>query len=201
MHLIADTNLNLTLLNTGLTALVGIGLGVINRRAQAREHENIKRDQKIDTLETKLDGATQTTHELAAKLVDERFRAMTHEVNNHMQGFLSTLDEMKGRLRDGEAEFGQMRDGGHELKLEIAKGLAEIKQVISERAASKQDMRDHQASMQAEVKSIQSHLGQQDIKQATQTERVDNLASRVESLMNHSLVKALSDRGGKPSAH
>ncbi len=178
-----DTNFVITLvgigLNAALTGLVGLGLNVINNRAIQREEESkraeLARSQKIAGLETKLEESVKGTHELATKLVDERFRGMTHEVKSHMQGLLSTIDEMKLRLRDGETQFANIHDGGHALKLEITKGLAEIKQVVTEKAASKQDLKEHQSEMTAKVKEIQTHLGQQDVKHAQLAQRVEDV--------------------------
>jgi len=168
MHLLAESNLGW--INVGISACVAIGVAIIHskgkerdRQARDRHHDQdakeADRARKIDSLERKLEESTEATKELATKLVTEK------------------LLDVQRRLDDGSSKFGKMDDYGRDLERSIVKGLAEIKQVIAEKAASKQDLKEHQGAMESKVQQIQAHLGQQDIKHAQLAQRVEDALS------------------------
>src|SRR5215217_7536244 len=47
---------------------------------------------RLTAWQRRYDGLEQRLHDATTRLVDERFRSMTHEVNSHVQGFLLSLE-------------------------------------------------------------------------------------------------------------
>jgi len=154
-----------------------IGIGVLNtaigaaitflffRLSAAQRATDRKEDARIADMKAmaiKLENTEKSTHELAAKLVDERFRAMSHSVGNHVQGLVTTIDEMKERLKLGDGDFANLREGDHKLEIELLKSLADHREYVSSHAASKDDLAAHQKRTDASIETILERLGKQD---------------------------------------
>lgn len=117
---------------------------VEDQRNQALAAQIVAWTSEVTTLKGELQGKDGELHALATKLVDERFRAMSHELNNHVDGFVKVLDEMKARLKDGESDLGGMVETAHKLEVQSLQRIAELKDYVREHAASKKDVADHQ---------------------------------------------------------
>jgi chromosome segregation ATPase len=131
-------------------------------------HRLAKQDRTVEGLEKRVredaEKSAEERHSLTTKLVDERFRAMTHEVNNHVQGFTSTLDFLKARLEKRDDELDGLGERDHQQDLKLLQAVMEIKTHVIEKAASKEDLKEHQREMQRVVEAVNRHLGEQDAK-------------------------------------
>lgn len=133
-------------------------------------HKLAKQDRTVEGLERRLqdsiEKAANDRHELTTKLVDERFRAMTHDVNGHVQTFTSTLDVLRLKLEKSEEELDglgeKVSERNHGLEIQLLKAINEVKTHVVERSASKDDLKGHQHDMQRAVEGINGHLRQQD---------------------------------------
>ena len=141
-----------------------------DRKVAAAEQRLIQaateREARINAAEAKL-------HEATTKLIDERFRAMTHEVKTHVQGLTGTLDLLKLQLEDGSKAVGELYDVDHKIELGVASKIDQIKDYIREKAATKDDLKEHERSVSAKF----DRQGEQISKLAT---NVAVLASKVE---------------------
>jgi len=121
-----------------------------------------KQDRSVEAMEKRLHeqaaAAVKDRHDLTTKLVDERFRAMTHEVQNHMQGLLSTIDLMKSRLEDGDDHFEGLDDKARNIELGSVAKLDALKDYMREHLASKRDLESHQQTMASELKHVNGTL-------------------------------------------
>lgn len=130
-------------------------------------HKLAKQDRTVEGLEKRL-------HETTEKLIDERLRAVTHSVSNHANTLSLSLEEMRRRVDqtveriDGLGE----KDHGHDLAL--LKSINELKQYVIERAASKDDVKEHQREMGRVVQTINGHLGEQDARLIRIEQRCDD---------------------------
>jgi septation ring formation regulator EzrA len=102
---------------------------------------------KLSRVAGEFDDQDRKLHELATKLVDERFRAMTHEVNNHMQGLLNTIDELKSRLKDGDQTIDGLNERDQKIELAVAGKIDSLKDYIRDNTASKSDVRAHEQTV------------------------------------------------------
>src|SRR4051812_390388 len=103
-----------------IQTLMGIGLfyvATIQRRSERKED---KRNADMQQLEARL-------HETAAKLVEERFRAMTHSLNNHVHGFTTALDELKARVNEANEDVDGLVKEDHQLEVKTLQRMEEIK--------------------------------------------------------------------------
>src|SRR5689334_18960299 len=91
---------------------VGLGLGIAVGNSRIRKVERLEdrfermetnRDAQVGSLEKELET-------VATKLVEERFRAFSHQINNAVDGFTIRLNELKERLKDGEQTFEQLAE-------------------------------------------------------------------------------------------
>jgi hypothetical protein len=107
------------------------------------------KDQK--GLETRL-------HETTTKLIDERFRSMSHEVRNHMQVFISAIDEMKNKVKEADGEAKKLNDRDHEVELNVINKIDELKDYIRERAASASDLKRHEDNVNKRFEALENTI-------------------------------------------
>lgn len=126
-----------------------------------------ERDRKEDTttkaieaMQSKLNASAEQLHQTATRLVDERFRAMSHELNGHVQGFVSTLDEMKAKVKEGEEDYRSLGDRDQRIELNLAGQIDKIKDFIREYTASREDMRRHEEKLEAKVNKVEGRIGE-----------------------------------------
>jgi chromosome segregation ATPase len=110
-----------------------------------------KADRNVEKLELNL-------HTLTEKLIDERMRRISHDLDNHVQGMVSTIDEVKDRLTQRDGALQSLGEKDHKIELEVLSRLSEIKQFVVERAASKDDLKEHERSMQTKVDRIEGQI-------------------------------------------
>lgn len=108
---------------------------------------------RVDTTDERL-------HALTSKLVDERFRAMSHEVNGHVNGFMLTLEELKLRLKETEQTFDQLIRAGHVQEMKGVERLEQVKDYIRDQTASRQDLREHQKNADAKFDRIMQQMAE-----------------------------------------
>lgn len=108
---------------------------------------------KIDDLETRV-------HSVTTKLIDERFRSMTHELNGHVHGFAMALDEMKGRLQDGDVQLRGLGSVDQKIEIQMVERIAEMKQWFMQNLASKADLKDHEKTVAAKFEAMSGGIGQ-----------------------------------------
>lgn len=107
-----------------------------------RKYERLEdtRERQVASLEAKV-------HETAVKLIDERFRAMTHDLNNHVGHFKLTLDSLANRLADGEQGLGKLVDVDHAMEIKTLNRMEQIKDYVRDTCASKADVREHEKNV------------------------------------------------------
>src|SRR5262245_58511648 len=72
---------------------------------------------RLTTAQRRYEGLEERLHQVTTKLVDERFRAMTHEVNGHVQGLVTVVDDLKDRLKDGSDDLESLSDRDQKIEL------------------------------------------------------------------------------------
>lgn len=107
-----------------------------------RKYERLEdtRERQVQALEAKV-------HETAVKLIDERFRSMTHDLNNHVGNFKLTLDSLAARLADGEDGLGRLVDVDHAMEIKTLNRMEQIKDYVRDTCASKADVREHEKNV------------------------------------------------------
>lgn len=127
-------------------------MGQSQRRSERAEDERTRQMQVADAqrsaqmqaMKGELDGATAKLHETATKLVDERFRAMTHEINGHVNQFVLTLEEMKQKLKDSQDDVDGLGNSTQQIQLGVAAKFENFKDWFRDNAATKEDLKEHE---------------------------------------------------------
>ena len=127
---------------------------------------------KLTAWQRRYEGLEDRLHEATTRLVDERFRAMTHEVNAHVNKFLLTVEEMKQRIQLGDGEIRGLSDRDQKIELTIAARLDLLKDYIRDTAASKKDLEKHETSVERKLGAVELRLGDLTSTVAVLTERV-----------------------------
>src|SRR3954469_5466836 len=113
---------------------------------------------RLTAWQRRYEGLEGKLHEATTRLVDERFRAMTHEVNSHVQGLLLALEEMKQRVQTGDTELRGLTERDQRIELQVAGRVDQIKDYIRDYAAGKQDLEKHEASVDRKLCHVQMKL-------------------------------------------
>lgn len=97
-------------------------------------------------------------HDLATKLIDERFRSMTHELHGNVQSFVLTLEELKVRLRESDSGFRGLGERDQKIELTLAEKMDQLKDYIRDTAATKKDLEAHETTMERKVERIETQV-------------------------------------------
>ena len=127
---------------------------------------------KLTAWQRRYEGLEDRLHDATTRLIDERFRAMTHEVNSHVQGFLLTVEEMKTRIQSGDGEIRGLSDRDQKIELALATRIDHLKDYIRDTAASKKDLEKHESTVERKLAQVELRLGDLTSSVAVLTERV-----------------------------
>lgn len=115
---------------------------------------------RLSAAQRQYEGLEQKLHETTTRLVDERFRAMTHEINVHVQGFVLTLEELKQRLQTGESDFRVLGDRDQKIELALTGKIDVLKDWIRDNAASKKDLEKNEQAVEQKLTRIEHRMAE-----------------------------------------
>jgi hypothetical protein len=161
----AGLNVLLTVCALVVSLICAFGVFWLSQRASERDrqrHEEQvlqkrKEDQwatAIDSLKQKLDGASLEGKQLAEKLIDERLRAASHEVNNHVQGFVTGMELLKSQMNEWAQDVKELAKDGTENQLSMANQLGHLKDWMRDTFADKTDLKtidEHMRGLETKV--------------------------------------------------
>ena len=127
---------------------------------------------RLTAWQRRYEGLEDRLHDATTRLIDERFRAMTHEVNSHVNKFLLTVEEMKQRLQSGDGELRLLTDRDQKIELALALRIDHLKDYIRDTAATKKDLEKHESSVERKLGQVEMRLGDLTSSVAVLTERV-----------------------------
>ena len=127
---------------------------------------------RLTAWQRRYEGLEGKLHETTTRLVDERFRAMTHEVNSHVQGFLLVLEELKQRVQFGDGEHRTLGDRDQRIELTLSGRFDQLKDYIRDTAASKKDLEKHESAVERKLGQVELRLGDLTSSVAVLSERV-----------------------------
>jgi hypothetical protein len=148
---------------TVFTTIIGGVMTWVMIRIQesVRRYENLEKSSADQRDE--LEGELKT---VATKLIEERFRHLSHTVTEEVQGMQRVMEEFKRQIRDDGGVLRELGKMDHSLEIKLLKEVSAIKEFVMERAASKQDLAEHQRSMKSEVNQLTEKLNQQNVQMA-----------------------------------
>ena len=113
---------------------------------------------RLSAWQRRYEGLEGKLHETTTRLVDERFRAMTHEINGHVQGLLLALEEMKVRIQNGDVELRGLGERDQRIELAVAAKLDLLKDYIRDYAAGKKDLEKHECAFERKLGTVEQKL-------------------------------------------
>ena len=129
---------------------------------------------RLTAWQRRYEGLETRLHEAAARLIEERFRAMTHEVDSHVRSFVASLDDMKQRIHSGDGEIRTLLERDQKIELALAGRIDVLKDWIREHAAGKSDLDKHEETADRRFATLEQKIG-------TLTSGVAVLGERVSS--------------------
>ena len=108
---------------------------------------------RYEGLEGKLNDAT-------TRLIEERFAAMTRQVDRHVQSFVGVIDEVKQRIVFGDADLRALGERDQRIELTLAARIDLLKDYIRETAASKKDLERHEVGAERRLCVIEQRLAE-----------------------------------------
>ena len=114
---------------------------------------------RVTAWQRRYEGLEGKLHETTTRLVDERFRAMTHEDNSHVQGLVLALEEMKQRVHFADGEFRAMGERDQRIELTVVNKIDLLKDYIRDFAANKKDLEKHEYAFDRKLDQVEMRLG------------------------------------------
>jgi hypothetical protein len=113
---------------------------------------------RLTAWQRRYEGLESRLHEATSRLVDERFRAVTVEVDAHVRGMLRALEELNQRLAVNDRRFADMADRDQRIELTLAARLDVLKDYLREFAAGRADLERHEAAVERRLAGIEHRL-------------------------------------------
>jgi chromosome segregation ATPase len=130
---------------------LGVGQRRMEKSEDARQLDMKALKQEVAEKDGKL-------HQLAEKLVDERFRSMTHEINEHVGAFKVTLENAGRQIEKAEGDVEKIVEAAHKAELTSRDKLDQVKDYVRDHAASKSDMKEHQRQVNEQFGKLDAKL-------------------------------------------
>jgi hypothetical protein len=148
----------------GFNGLMAAAIWALNSNQRKRYREQDAKDRLNDhekkELKRRVDEFEATTHSLTAKLVDERIRAMTHDVATEMQGLKSTLQLVNKDLEEGQQTFRKIFDSAHELEITNLQRAETIKEYVRDTCVARSAMEKFERATEARTGKLEERVQQ-----------------------------------------
>jgi hypothetical protein len=115
---------------------------------------------RLTAWQRKYEGLEGKLHDASARLIDERFAAMTRQVDRHVQGLVVATDELKQRMVFGDADVRALGERDQRIELTLATRIDLLKDYIRETAATKKDLERHEAGAERRLGVIEQRLAE-----------------------------------------
>lgn len=146
--------LGLMVVSLIVSVLSSFGVLWIGVRERARCRKEDQWAATILSWETKLAGAESKGEQLVERLVEERIRAASHEVNNHVTQFVNALNVLKEQASASAEQFKELNEADHANRLTLATQIAQLQNWMGERFAEKVEHR----ALDAQVRRMDTDI-------------------------------------------
>jgi DNA repair ATPase RecN len=181
MYVLAETGI-VPWLSLGVSILTALGVLWLQRSMQKYDRlEDTSRatiDEMKKASERKVSELQTGLHEVVGKLVDERFRGMTHQIQNSVNAFEMTMTDFKERLKDGEIAFDGLTEKDYAVEQKVLARLDELKDYVRDHAATRDDLKEHEKTVARKFDHMGEQVNEMGQKLAVLSDRVGIGASR-----------------------
>lgn len=113
---------------------------------------------RLTAWQRRYEGLEARLHEATGRLVDERFRAVTGEVDAHVRGVLRAMEDVSHRLAANDRRAADMADRDLKIELTLSAKIDMLKDYIRDVAAGKADLDRHEAAAERRLAQIEARL-------------------------------------------
>jgi hypothetical protein len=110
---------------------------------------------KLTAAQRKTEGMETKLGDLTAKLVEERFRGMTHQVNGDVNRFSLTLQTLAEKLKQQDDNVDGLSERDQKIELSMNTKLDGLKDWLRENMASKKDLDKHESGVEHKFEGVQ----------------------------------------------
>jgi chromosome segregation ATPase len=145
-----------------ITLTVNGGMGIILYRVAAwqrrfdRQEDTHRTDQT--NLRQKIDEMAKEQHQTTEKLIDERFRKVTHQVDNHALAVSGALSELKDQIKESKSDLDGLGDRDQRIELTVAQKVDQVKDYIRENVPLKEDLEKHEQTVSRRFGQIEDRV-------------------------------------------
>jgi hypothetical protein len=127
---------------------------------------------KLTVKHRKTEGMEASLSELTAKLVEERFRGISHQVANDVNHFSKTLQSLSEHIKEQEKNVDGLSDQDRKNELSFNARFDQIKDWLRENVATKQDFEKHEVKADRKFEIVGREIGQLSKEVAVLAEKV-----------------------------
>jgi hypothetical protein len=115
---------------------------------------------KVTAAQRRNEGMETKLGDLASKLVEERFRGMSHQVNTSVEAFSKTLANLTEHIKEQEQHVDGLGERDTKNELAFAAKLDQLKDWLRDNMASKKDLDKHEGVSNQKFDTVQREVGQ-----------------------------------------
>jgi hypothetical protein len=113
---------------------------------------------RLTAWQRRYEGLEGKLADASTRLIEERFAAVTRQVDRHAQAFVIAMDEVRQRMTFGDADVRALGERDQRIELSLAARLDALKDYIRETAATKHDLERHEAGAERRLCIIEQRL-------------------------------------------
>ncbi|QOV91640.1 hypothetical protein [Humisphaera borealis] len=113
---------------------------------------------KLTAWQRRYEGLERRLNEATGRLIDERIRAVSTELENHTRATRASLDETRQRLAAGERAMVAMAEADHRFELTLTARLDGMKDYVREFAPARTDLERHEQSVERRLTRVETRL-------------------------------------------
>ena len=114
---------------------------------------------RLSAWQRQYEGLEGRLHDATTRLVDERFRSVTQEVDGHVRGMLVSLQEIKDRLHFNDSQLRALNDRDQKIELTLAGRIDMLKDYLREIGGnSRGEIERREASIERRLTQIEMRM-------------------------------------------
>jgi len=113
---------------------------------------------RMTAWQRRYEGSEQRLHEATGRVIDERIRALTSQLDGASHASVVAREELRQRLAATDAAIASMADRDLKIEQALAMKLDQLKDYIRDSAVSKSDLDRYEAAVDRRLTRIEGRL-------------------------------------------
>jgi DNA-directed RNA polymerase sigma subunit (sigma70/sigma32) len=153
---------SLTLAMWVINLAISAGITIVLARVASwqRRFDRQEDTHKADTrsLREEMDEQARTLHQVTEKLIDERFRKVTHQVENHALLVSGTLAELKEQIKESKGELDDLGERDQKIEGAVAAKFDVLKDWIRDTTATSAELDKHERNVNERLGGVERRM-------------------------------------------